>query len=237
MVRCLCLLLSVPERAFVFVCVCLLVVSLRPPVRLRLCCFLTSFFCRASIVMAPASTSAITGSAVDRHFAEAVRSRGAMVTTEISQVPLSGVERLLAVARERRLLTMLDVDVPPSVAVSEAGLGSLEQVTRVVRASDVVKPTLVAALELLQLLDPKGPKATGEEPLPEIAQRLQRLLGCQLVALTDGGRGAGMATKEHSCALPVFPVKSVVDATGAGDGTISRLARPPHFELLIFWIV
>lgn len=47
------------------------------------------------------------------------------MSTEISQVPLSGVLQLLSEARAHGVLSVLDVDVSPSVAVNEACLGSL----------------------------------------------------------------------------------------------------------------
>lgn len=60
------------------------------------------------------------------------------------------------------------MDVPPSVAEKEAKLGSVEevrqnyvhlpiaaQVCRAVKSANVVKPTLDAALELIQILDEK----------------------------------------------------------------------------------
>ena len=45
------------------------------------------------------------------------------MTTEISQVPLSGAQRVLDLARESGSISFLDVDVPPSVAAGEAELG------------------------------------------------------------------------------------------------------------------
>lgn len=92
----------------------------------------------------------ITDETVRQLFAPAFRN-AAVLTTEIGQVPLSAVNELIQVPRHRLtfhadathfhvvLLTpqlakvsgvpsMLDVDVPPSVATTEAGLGTHEQV-------------------------------------------------------------------------------------------------------------
>jgi hypothetical protein len=52
-----------------------------------------------SIMMAPAATSLITAEAVREIFEPAIQQRASMVTTEISQVPLSGVLELLKSAK------------------------------------------------------------------------------------------------------------------------------------------
>jgi hypothetical protein len=64
-----------------------------------------------------------------------------MVSTEISQLPLSGVQWLLDTARASGAPSILDVDVPPSVACGAAQLGTPEQLGRCVRGADVVKLT------------------------------------------------------------------------------------------------
>ena len=50
--------------------------------------------------MAPASTSAITGDVFEELFGEAV-SGASMVTSEISQLPLSAVNRMFTLARKQ----------------------------------------------------------------------------------------------------------------------------------------
>jgi len=141
---------------------------------------------------------------------------------------LPGVLRLLAVAKEARQLTMLDVDVPPSVAVKEAALGSIEQVKQAVLSCDVVKPTLEAAKELIELLDPRGPKWDENVSLSSLAARLLTILGCKMVALTHGKRGAGIACKDAALDLPIFDVPKVVDATGAGDAFFGGMVAGLH---------
>ena len=84
-----------------------------------------------TIIMAKASTSQITGERVLREWGALIGSSssrspgGGMLTTEISQVPLSGVEALLDTARSSGLHTLLDVDVTPTIAAGAAGLGLL----------------------------------------------------------------------------------------------------------------
>ena len=63
-----------------------------------------------------------------------------IVTCEISQVPLSGVIRILNAAKSSGCLTILDVDVSPSVAVDEAKLGTKEEILKAISLADVVKP-------------------------------------------------------------------------------------------------
>ena len=55
-----------------------------------------------TILMNPASTSRMTGELMGAEWGGAVRARAGMVSTEISQLPLSGVEWLLDAARAPR---------------------------------------------------------------------------------------------------------------------------------------
>ena len=45
-----------------------------------------------------------------------IQAHASMVTTEISQVPLTGVLALLGSAKKAGVLSVLDLDVPPSVS-------------------------------------------------------------------------------------------------------------------------
>jgi hypothetical protein len=104
-----------------------------------------------SIVMAPASTSTINAEAVQQYFATAVAG-ASMVTSEISQVPLSGVQQLFTLAVEKGLPTFLDVDVTPSVALGPARLcSSPADIVNVIGLSSVLKLTASAAQEILEL--------------------------------------------------------------------------------------
>lgn len=72
--------------------------------------------------MAPASTSQLDSDKMGHEFKDVVRG-ARMVTTEISQVPLSGVRYLVEAARSQGIPSLLDVDVPPQVALTSARLG------------------------------------------------------------------------------------------------------------------
>jgi sugar/nucleoside kinase (ribokinase family) len=113
-----------------------------------------------SIVMAPSATSFLDGAAVDRFFAGAVRDHAFMVSSEISQVPHSGVLRLLRTARSCGITSVLDLDVSPRVAVNEANLGSLEDLLRCVHTVDILKPARHAAEELLSHLQSDSSNTT-----------------------------------------------------------------------------
>jgi sugar/nucleoside kinase (ribokinase family) len=146
-----------------------------------------------SIIMAPGSTSYITSSAVDAHFARAI-SQASIVTTEISQVPLSGVNRLLSLAASSGALTMLDVDVSPSVAIGEAALGLMDEIKAAVSSAVVLKPSLEAATELLAafgaplhggLSQPSHVPTVAGEDMAVVAERLRVTFGNQVVSVSD----------------------------------------------------
>lgn len=82
-----------------------------------------------SIIMATGATSLIDGPAAAASFTQALQSPSLRIfSSEISQVPLSGVIELQNVVKKRNVLNAIDLDVSPAVAVYEAGLGSVEQV-------------------------------------------------------------------------------------------------------------
>eukprot|EP00040_Diaphanoeca_grandis_P016497 m.85136 g.85136 ORF g.85136 m.85136 type:complete len:595 (-) comp25835_c0_seq2:324-2108(-) len=176
-----------------------------------------------SIIMASGSTSQITAEVAQQHFDQAIKN-SKIFTTEISQVPLSGVLHMLQTAKKNKgTVSVLDVDVQPSVAVDEARLGTLDEILDCVREADVLKPAKHAALELLGLLRPQLIPDLEHMTALEVAQQLQKATKCKLVALTDGGAGCALATA--SLALMVEPATSitVTDATGAGDAFLGGL--------------
>lgn len=78
----------------------------------------------------------------------------ACISSEIGQVPLSGVAYLLAQARRRQVPFALDVDVPVDVATGTAQLGTLSQlaaVTTCVGGPTIVKLSNSATESLLYL--------------------------------------------------------------------------------------
>ena len=107
------------------------------------------------------------------------------------------------------ILSVLDVDVQPSVAVEEALLGSLNEVTESVMLADVLKPAKHAAQELLALLDPSVRTEAFNMSMEDLAARLRDLTGSQLVALTSGGDGCTMATESTVFTVASCPLDKV----------------------------
>ena len=89
-------------------------------------------------------TSQINSEVVASNFSDGI-SKAKIVTTEISQVPLNGVLEVLRQGKRAGALTVLDIDVAPSVAIEEAKLGSMEEFLACVMEADVLKPCLEAA--------------------------------------------------------------------------------------------
>lgn len=73
------------------------------------------------------ATSFITPEAVEKYFVPHF-TNAKIVTSEISQVPLAGVRAFFEAAGKRKILRFLDMDLPSSVAVGPASLGSQEDV-------------------------------------------------------------------------------------------------------------
>ena len=74
-----------------------------------------------TILMAPHATATLDGAEVNASFVPALDNNNVqLVTTEVSQVPLEGVGALIGAATARGIPTMLDVDVPPSIAAGAA---------------------------------------------------------------------------------------------------------------------
>ena len=187
-----------------------------------------------AIIMAPASTGEISGDAFREHFGEAVSSPNCKIaTTEISQLPLSGVQMMLDLARDSNTMSFLDVDVPPTVAVGDADLGNLTELYQCVTSCDVLKPTLEAAGELLALANSKGASCNPDDvdlddALTDVAIQLLDAYNPKMVAVTDGKRGCGLAVRGSNgnpvaVEVPGFDGIDQVDATGAGDAFFGGL--------------
>ncbi|XP_064406924.1 uncharacterized protein LOC135351765 isoform X2 [Halichondria panicea] len=181
-----------------------------------------------SILMAPATTSCIDEQAVIKYFDGYIQENASMVTTEISQVPLSGVKALLDSAKKANVLSVLDLDIPPSVAENEAKLGSIAEVIECVRTADVLKPAKAAAEELLTIMtgDSQRIKAMSHR---EKAAELVRLCDSKLVAITNGHEPSILATPDKVVDVAPSHIAKVLDTTGAGDaylgGLITILAK------------
>ena len=192
-----------------------------------------------TILMAPHGTAALTASQVTELFLPALSKGVRLVTSEVSQVPLDGVEALMSGAAARGIPTLLDVDVPPSIAAGAAKLcAEPADVLALSKQPTVLKTTRVGAAELLALAkeaDPKAKKGAATKaakfaksaPLADVAAELRKVCGVRLVAVTDGEHGGALAS-ESGAAVDMKPPPSGVDAdgidtTGAGDAFFGGL--------------
>lgn len=163
-----------------------------------------------AIYMARALTAETTAAHVETHFADYIRS-AAMVTTEISQLPLDAVIAVLRIAREGGVSTVLDVDVPPDFAIEVAGLGSPEDFEEALRLADVVKPAKAAALQMV-----------AADTSEERAEKIHSRYGARLVAITEGAQGSVVTDGKQTVRAPAKPVEAR-DTTGAGDAFLGGL--------------
>ena len=162
-----------------------------------------------AIYMARALTAETSAADVETYFAGYICS-AAMVTTEISQLPLDAVIAVLHIAREAGVPTVLDVDVPLDFAI-EAGLGSADDFEEALLLADVVKPAKAAALQIAE--------AHSSE---ERAERIFNRYGARLVAITEGAQGSVVTDGKQTLRTPAKPVDAL-DTTGAGDAFLGGL--------------
>jgi D-arabinose 5-phosphate isomerase GutQ/sugar/nucleoside kinase (ribokinase family) len=179
-----------------------------------------------TILMAPASTSRLTAKKMKEEFGQAIATRASMLTTEVSQVPLSGVEYLLDAALHARIPSLLDVDVTPSVATGPAQLGTLDELRRIVTKPSVLKLTASAAAELLALVS----SAPLESTLENVAQQLADAFGVRLCVVTDGSRGSALALGRKF--LPAAPASgsSSSSPASASSSSIIEAVRVPIYK-------
>jgi arabinose-5-phosphate isomerase len=141
----------------------------------------------------------------------------AVVTTEISQLPLATVKRVLELARAAGARTVVDLDVGLSDSVP--GLGTQEELFEVLRLADVLKPSLGA-------LDGIIAPGTARNRARDLAERT----GAKLIALTLGAAGSLLLSDGEVTTVPAAQV-GVVDTTGAGDAFLGGLLAGLHAGL------
>jgi arabinose-5-phosphate isomerase len=150
----------------------------------------------------------------------AIKERAELVSTEVSQIPLSGVKAILKCARESGVLGILDLDMTPTVCVEEAELGSFEELLECIKLCDVLKPAKEALMEVLIKCDPTISPSLS---LEEASTKCRELFGCQLIAVTDGGHPSVLSTPQHVTSVSPPAVREIVDTTGAGDAFLGGL--------------
>jgi arabinose-5-phosphate isomerase len=169
-----------------------------------------------AIYMARGATGEYTPEEVEtRH--RAVIGDAAVVTSEVSQLPLATVKRVLELARAAGARTVVDLDV--SLADAVPALGSQEELLAVLRLADVIKPSLVA-------LDGLVAPGVARTRARDLAERT----GAKLIALTLGPAGSLLLSEGEVITVPAAQVR-VVDTTGAGDAFLGGLLAGLHAGL------
>jgi len=171
-----------------------------------------------SIYMAPGSTSGTTAEHVRGRHADFIR-RSARLSTEISQLPLEAVVAALDIARAAGIPTVLDLDVPPSDALP--GLGDEAQLLAALEAADYLKPSKLAAAELV-------PNARGDALAT--ARTLRERFGSRAVLVTDGAAGCAICSADFEGRVKA-PAVDAIDTTGAGDAFLGGLLAALHYGL------
>eukprot|EP00871_Galdieria_phlegrea_P006009 jgi/Galph1/896/GphlegSOOS_G5662.1 len=181
-----------------------------------------------SILMSPGSTSLINAEFVKQYFAPII-SKACMLTSEISQVPLSGVLCLLRDASSQQIPTVLDVDIPLSSACDEqdANLGAKTEFFDCLNGATVVKISLSVVEELISYQGLwKGELSLFHDTsaILQISKLLcKELQSAELVIITMGKDGSVIANKQHSIQVPSRNIFPIVDTTGAGDAYLGGI--------------
>jgi len=173
-----------------------------------------------AIYMARGATAEYTPEDVDKYHRPVIES-AAIVTSEVSQVPLATVRRVFERARAAGARTVLDLDVPLDDAVP--ALGTRAELDEVLRLADWLKPSSAA---LDGIVAPGSARARALE--------LAEKTGAKLVALTLGPAGSLVLAEGEAIAVPAPPLERVIDTTGAGDaflgGLLAGLSAGLDFE-------
>jgi len=143
----------------------------------------------------------------DRH--RAIIESAHWVSTEISQVPLDTVVRVLELARDAGALTILDLDVRVSDAVP--GLGSETEFHAALSGADVIKASRSALMDVVE----------GDD-LEAIAKEFDARYRPQAIVLTLGEEGCAVYVDGRLTRVPGARVEAV-DTTGAGDAFLGGL--------------
>ena len=127
-----------------------------------------------------------------------------ILQTEICVMPLKPLIKAMEIAKSSGIKTVLDLDVPVSYFVDEAGLGTKDEVFKMISLADILIPCKAGAEELI------GSK-NYEKDIVKILE-----MGPEIAAVTVGEEGCIIASKNKVVKIPTYKVE-VVDTTGAGD--------------------
>lgn len=175
-----------------------------------------------TIFMFSGSIASLSGEEVRRLWGsiDGPLARAAVVTSEVSQLPLCGAAAVLSKGREYGAITVLDVDVPPDAACEESKLGTPEQFREVFDLAHVVKMPKAVAQNVSALL--RLDTCSGDTC--DIASAIAEKAHAELVVVTDGRNGAvGVLQDGVQVAVPAPRVEVVRDTTGAGDAFLGGM--------------
>lgn len=165
---------------------------------------------KASTIMDTASTSLINVQRMRKHFSPSLRTAGVCVA-EIGSVPCSAVDKLLQDAKAKKRLTLLAVDVLPTIVIGDSRLGTLEELQSCITNADVLMQPRDVAEQLLYMTADETMAYEDMLSLPttELASLLRSSTGADLVAIVDGD----MATK--GCVLATLGASVHIPPVGA----------------------
>jgi sugar/nucleoside kinase (ribokinase family) len=161
------------------------------------------------IYMFPNVTGKISVHQVHTRFAPHIK-KAKHFHTEASQLPLLPLREAMQMARDAGVRVFFDLDVSPNF-FCQCNLGTQDELAASLKFVDVLKPCKAAALEF-----------TGEQDHERMARKLLQM-GPSVVAITLGGNGCLLASKDQMVHVPAFTVKPV-DTTGAGDAFMGGLS-------------
>jgi arabinose-5-phosphate isomerase len=161
-----------------------------------------------AIYMARGATGELTPAEIDAHHAHMIAD-AQIVTTEVSQLQLDTVFRVLSLARQNGAVGVLDIDVPLRDAVP--GLGSEAQLHEALETASVLKASISSLDGIVDASDPA-----------DVAKQLERRYSPDAVVLTLGSRGAAVFADGRLSLVP-GAASRVVDTTGAGDAFLGGL--------------
>jgi len=173
-----------------------------------------------AIYMAPGATAETSAEHVRTHHAKFIR-RARWLTTEVSQLPLAAALEAVSIAQKAGVPVALDLDVPPAAAVP--ALGDETQLYALLRGAALIKPSKLAARELV-------PEA-GDDAL-KLARTLRQRLDSGIVVVTDGEAGCVIASDSHEGWVAARRVKAI-DTTGAGAAFPGGLLAGLHYGLAL----
>jgi arabinose-5-phosphate isomerase len=148
--------------------------------------------------------------------------RSHMLSTEISQLKLPAVLEALKLGAQAGCRTFLDLDLPPSQAVS-AGLGTAAQLGTAIRSAHVLKSAIDAAAELV-------PRQAPAKMALALHKKLKKKAG-DWVALTAGASGSALSDGVEGLFVPAVTGLKVKDSTGAGDAFFGGILAAASYGL------